>query len=82
MKLLEEYKKNSEKHEDFLEWFLVKKISFMGKIFFISVLWILFLIFGFNLRFMVFFFEFIVISLIIYFILKLCIFIFKKFFEK
>lgn len=53
MKLLEEYKKNSEKHEDFLEWFLVKKISFMGKIFFISVLWILFLIFGFNLRFMV-----------------------------
>lgn len=67
MSLLKEYKKNKENHEDFLEWLLVRKLSTRGKLVLFSFLWILFLKFGYNLRVMVFFFEFVFIVLTLYF---------------
>lgn len=67
MNLWKEYKTNKEKHEDFLEWLLVRKLSTMGKFVLFIFLWLLFLKFGYNLKVMVFFFEFVFIALILYF---------------
>jgi len=62
MSLLKEYKKNKENHEDFLELLLVRKLSTRGKLVLFSFLWILFLKFAYNVRVMVFFFEFVFIA--------------------
>jgi hypothetical protein len=67
MSLLKEYKKNKENHEDLLEWLLVRKLSTRGKLVLFSFLWILFLKFAYNVRVMVFFFEFIFIAVTLYF---------------
>ena len=67
MSLLKEYKKNKENHEDFLEWLLVRKLSTRGKLVLFSFLWILFLKFAYNVRVMVFFFEFVFIAVTLYF---------------
>ncbi len=67
MCLLKEYKKNKENHEDFLEWLLVRKLSTRGKLVLFSFLWILFLKFAYNVRVIVFFFEFVFIAVTLYF---------------
>lgn len=67
MSLLKEYKKNKE-NEDFLEWLLVRKLSTRGKLVLFSFLWILFLNFAYNVRVMVFFFEFVFIAVTLYFV--------------
>ena len=68
MCLLKEYRKNKENHEDFLEWLLVRKLSSRGKLVLFSFLWILFLKFAYNVRVMVFFFEFVFIAVTLYFV--------------
>ncbi|MGM8182781.1 hypothetical protein [Enterococcus italicus] len=67
MCLLKEYRKNKENHEDFLEWLLVRKLSTRGKLVLFSFLWILFLKFAYNVRVMVFFFEFVFIAVTLFF---------------
>lgn len=67
MSLLKEYKKSKE-NEDFLEWLLVRKLSTRGKLVLFSFLWILFLKFAYNVRVMVFFFEFVFIAVTLYFV--------------
>lgn len=67
MSLPKEYKKNKENHEDFLEWLLVRKLSTRGKLVLFSFFWILFLKFAYNLRVMIFFFEFVFIAVTLYF---------------
>lgn len=70
-KLSEDYKKTKQPTDDFLSWLLLRKINTCGKIFFAITLWLLWLKFAFNLRFMVFFFEFIFICFIVYLLYSL-----------
>lgn len=74
MSLFKDYKKSKQPGEDFLQWFLIRKMTFPQQMIFIFLLIILWLIAAPHLAFWVLFFESVfaitLISLVISFIHK------------
>lgn len=56
-KLIQDFKDTRVGNEDFLYWFLVRKLSLGGKLFLSAILWALFFKYGYNLWAMILLFE-------------------------
>ncbi len=65
-KLIEEYHQTKQPGDDFLAWLLIRKLGFWGKIMLAVLLWSFWFKFCFDLRFMVFFLEFIFVGSLLY----------------
>ena len=53
-KFIQDYRDTRQPTDDFITWFLVRKLNVTGKLLFALFLWVVWLKFAFNLRFMFF----------------------------
>lgn len=61
MNIYKEYKTKKHPDDDFLRWILIRKLNLKQQLFFIVILWSAWIWVAPNLKFWVFFFEFVLI---------------------
>ncbi|KAF1297884.1 hypothetical protein BAU15_08240 [Enterococcus sp. JM4C] len=68
-KILDEYQRTKQPTDDFTWWLIHRKLRLRTKLFIAFILWALFIKFGLNLVFMIYFFEFFAGLSVLYFII-------------